>query len=85
MTWLTHDDVFSWLQRCQSHAHPEHTGEHDTGPDGGEVPPVWVDRAGAKIAIQETYSRNSKGSLGLVLERVRSSPPCSLQTVAACR
>jgi len=33
---------------------------------------VWVDRAGAKIALQETYSRNSKGSLGLVLERVRS-------------
>ncbi len=33
---------------------------------------MWVDRAGAKIALQETYSRNSKGSLGLVLERVRS-------------
>ena len=32
---------------------------------------MWVDRAGAKIALQETYSRNSKGSLGLVLERVR--------------
>ena len=43
------------------------------GPGGEEVPPVWVDRAGAKIALQETYSRNSKGSLGLVLERVRPS------------
>ena len=36
---------------------------------------MWVDRAGAKIALQETYSRNSKGSLGLVLERVRPTPP----------
>ena len=35
---------------------------------------MWVDRAGAKIALQETYSRNSKGSLGLVLERVRLKP-----------
>jgi hypothetical protein len=31
---------------------------------------VFVDRSGAKIAIQELYSRNSKGSLGLVIEQV---------------
>ena len=35
---------------------------------------MWVDRAGAKIALQETYSRNSKGSLGLVIERVSAAP-----------
>lgn len=35
-----------------------------------EVPPVWVDRMGAKLAISESYSRNSKGSLGLVLEQI---------------
>ena len=45
------------------------------GPGGEEVPPVFVDRGGVKIALQETYSRNSKGSLGLVLERVTSPPP----------
>ncbi len=37
---------------------------------GEEVPPVWVDRAGAKVGITETYTRNSKGSLGLVVEEV---------------
>lgn len=45
------------------------------GPGGEEVPPVFVDRGGVKVALQETYSRNSKGSLGLVLERV-----CDLTT-----
>lgn len=31
---------------------------------------MFVDRGGVKIALQESYSRNSKGSFGLVLERV---------------
>ena len=37
---------------------------------GEEVPAVWVDRAGAKVGITETYTRNSKASLGVVVEEV---------------
>lgn len=37
---------------------------------GDEVPPVMLDRVGAKLSLAETYSRNSRGSLGLVVERV---------------
>ena len=45
-------------------------GVFTPGPSGDEVPVVWVDRAGAKIAISEQYSRNSSGSLGLVAQEV---------------
>lgn len=45
-------------------------GVFTPGPSGDEVPVVWVDRAGAKIAISEQYSRNSEGSLGLVAQEV---------------
>lgn len=38
--------------------------------DKEEVPPVFVDRTGAKLTLSESYSRNSKGSLSLVLEQV---------------
>lgn len=38
--------------------------------DKEEVPPIFVDRTGAKITVSESYSRNSKGSLSLVLEQV---------------
>lgn len=41
-----------------------------TGPNGDEVPAVWVDRAGAKIGFQESRSRNSKANYGLVLEEI---------------
>ena len=37
---------------------------------GDEVPPVMLDRVGAKLSLAETYSRNSRGSLGVVVERV---------------
>jgi len=37
---------------------------------GDEVPPVMLDRVGAKLSLTETYSRNSRGSLGVVVERV---------------
>jgi len=37
---------------------------------GDEVPPVMLDRVGAMLSLSETYSRNSHGSLGLVLEKV---------------
>ena len=40
------------------------------GPAGEEVPAIFVDRAGAKVALQQQYTRNSKGSLGLVLQRI---------------
>ena len=45
-------------------------GVFTPGPSGDEVPVVWVDRAGAKVAISEQYSRNSGGSLGLVAQEV---------------
>lgn len=38
---------------------------------------MFVDRGGVKVALQESYSRNSQGSLGVVLERVRDVPPSS--------
>ena len=37
---------------------------------GEEVPPVMLDRVGAKLSLTETYARNSRGSLGVVVERV---------------
>ncbi|KAK9809832.1 hypothetical protein WJX72_000025 [[Myrmecia] bisecta] len=46
------------------------SGVFAPGPNGEEVPPVWIDRSGAKIGVSEQYSRNSKGSLGIVLEQV---------------
>ncbi|GAB4821994.1 hypothetical protein N2152v2_009040 [Parachlorella kessleri] len=45
-------------------------GVFTPGPNGSEVPPVWIDRQGAKVAVSEQYSRQSRGSLGLVLEEV---------------
>ena len=35
------------------------------------MPPVFVDRAGGKVALQQQHSRNSRSSLGVVLEQVR--------------
>ena len=56
-------------------------GVFTPGPSGEEVPPVWVDRTGAKVSISEQYSRNSRGSLGLVLQEVvtrdESGAPCT--------
>ena len=37
---------------------------------GEEVPPVMLERLGGKLSWSESYSRNSRGSLGLVVERV---------------
>jgi len=45
-------------------------GVFTPGPSGDEVPVVWVDRAGAKVAINEKYSRNSTGSFGLVAQEI---------------
>ena len=48
---------------------------------GTEVPPVWVDRAGVKVGLSESYNRNSKGSLSVVMESVScrddSGAPCT--------
>lgn len=56
-------------------------GVFTPGPSGEEVPPVWVDRTGAKVAISEQYSRGSRGSLGLVAQEVvtrdESGAPCA--------
>ena len=40
------------------------------GPGGDEVPPIFLDRVGAKLALTERYSRGSHGSFGVVLEHV---------------
>lgn len=46
-----------------------------------EVPAVWVDRAGVKATLTETYSRQSRLAYGLVLEEVNcrdeSGQPCA--------
>ena len=39
------------------------------GPSGEDMPPIFIDRAGAKIGLVEQHSRNSKASLSLVLEQ----------------
>ena len=41
------------------------------GPNGEDVPPIFIDRAGAKVGLIEQHSRSSKASLNLVLEQVR--------------
>jgi len=40
------------------------------GPGCDDAPAIWVDRAGAKAAVTENYSSQSRGSLGLVLEEI---------------
>ena len=42
------------------------------GPNGEDVPPIFIDRAGAKVGLIEQHSRNSKASLNLVLEQVQA-------------
>lgn len=43
---------------------------HVAGANGEEVPPVFIDRAGAKVGLIEQHSRNSKASLSMVMEQV---------------
>lgn len=31
---------------------------------------IWVDRTGAKVSVHETYNRNSKGQLSLVVQEI---------------
>ncbi|XP_062171966.1 protein TOC75-3, chloroplastic [Alnus glutinosa] len=40
------------------------------GPGVDEVPPIWVDRAGAKANITENFTRQSKFTYGLVMEEI---------------
>ncbi|KAK3264374.1 Protein toc75-3, chloroplastic [Cymbomonas tetramitiformis] len=40
------------------------------GPFADEVPPIWVDRAGAKATVTENFTRQSKLTYGLVLEEI---------------
>jgi outer membrane protein assembly factor BamA len=42
------------------------------GSSQDEVPVVWITRTGARVGIHETYSRNSKGNFGFVLQQVKS-------------
>ena len=46
------------------------SGVFTPGPGGDEVPAIWVDRMGGKISLHETYTRNSKGTMGVVLQEV---------------
>lgn len=56
-------------------------GVFTPGPSGEDVPSVWVDRMGAKVALEEHYSRGSKGSLALVAQEVvtrdENGAPCN--------
>jgi hypothetical protein len=55
------------------------------GPNGEDVPPIFIDRAGAKIGLVEQHSRNSKASLSLVLEQARISlPACNTPHYVPC-
>lgn len=45
-------------------------GVFTPGPSGEDVPAVWVDRTGAKISLEEHYSRSSRGSLAVVAQEV---------------
>ncbi|KAF8397439.1 hypothetical protein HHK36_016356 [Tetracentron sinense] len=40
------------------------------GPGVDEVPPIWVDRAGIKANITESFTRQSKFMYGLVMEEI---------------
>ncbi|BDA41547.1 Protein TOC75, chloroplastic [Coccomyxa sp. Obi] len=46
------------------------SGVFTPGPNGEDVPPVFIDRAGAKVGLIEQHSRNSKASLSVVMEQV---------------
>eukprot|EP00241_Pyramimonas_parkeae_P003179 CAMPEP_0114230722 /NCGR_PEP_ID=MMETSP0058-20121206/3629_1 /TAXON_ID=36894 /ORGANISM="Pyramimonas parkeae, CCMP726" /LENGTH=721 /DNA_ID=CAMNT_0001341957 /DNA_START=247 /DNA_END=2412 /DNA_ORIENTATION=- len=51
------------------------------GPFADEVPPIWVDRAGAKVTLTEQMTRQSKFTTGLVIEEVTTrdeqGAPCA--------
>jgi len=53
-----------------------HPGARAAGPGGEEVPPIFVDRAGAKVALLQQQSRNSRSSIGAVLEQVPAPAAC---------
>ncbi|KAK9123928.1 hypothetical protein Sjap_013530 [Stephania japonica] len=40
------------------------------GPGMDEVPPIWVDRTGIKANITESFTRQSKFTYGLVMEKI---------------
>ena len=49
---------------------------------------MFVDRAGGKVALQQQHSRNSRSSLGVVLEQVGRPPSrtaCSASAVHALK
>ena len=64
--------IISYVGGCDGIVAHELTGVWlGSGSDGAEVPPIYIDRVGAKVGLEDTYSRNSKGSLNLVLQQVK--------------
>ena len=45
---------------------------------------MFVDRAGGKVALQQQHSRNSRSSLGAVLEQVLRAPADATCCPCAC-
>ena len=45
---------------------------------------MFVDRAGGKVALQQQHSRNSRSSLGAVLEQVLRAPADATCWPCAC-
>lgn len=45
---------------------------------------MFVDRAGGKVALQQQHSRNSRSSLGAVLEQVLHAPADAACCPCAC-
>ena len=63
------------LKQLLADEHRRPVGWVGAGSDGVEAPPIYIDRVGAKVGLEDTYSRNSKGSLNLVLQQVQPRHP----------
>lgn len=46
------------------------SGVFTPGPWGDEIPPIFVQRSGGKVSLQEFYNCNSRGSIGLVAQEI---------------
>lgn len=61
------------------------TRTHEHPSESEDVPSVWVDRQGVRVGLHESYSRNSRGSLALVLEQISSTDESGMPLPAGLR
>ena len=55
------------------------------GPTGDDVPPVFVHRSGCKVCLEEQYSCNSRGSVGVVVQEVMTYDDAGTVVARGCR